>query len=180
MIKEKSTNTQNQINKELFNRNIPSENIQLMCDFRPKTSKYTYMPIIENCNKKNEKENAHIYKTFHLENIFFPGNRTPPYSGFAQNINTETQLRNQIYAIQNCEKTYYIPSTKSDLYTLNNYKYSTFNEQKYKEFMNDKDYYFKSDLFNNYYFSNFSPNPNSNKIGYCLFNNHTRQQIKDI
>ena len=36
------------------------------------------------------------------------------------------------------------------------------------------------DLFKNEQFSPVNPNPEPNKIGYALFNNATRQQVKDL
>jgi len=44
-------------------------------------------------------------------------------TGFSNNINVESQLRNQFFALQRCEQSEFVPSSDSDLYkTTVNFK----------------------------------------------------------
>ena len=54
--------------------------------------------------------------TFNPSTAFNPGNDEGPYSGYATNINVESELKNQIYALQKCSQAVYVPSSNSDLY----------------------------------------------------------------
>ena len=56
--------------------------------------------------------------TYDIKTTFNPGNAEAPWSGFATNINEESKLRNQFFALQNCEQANYVPSTTSDMYTV--------------------------------------------------------------
>ena len=106
---------------------------------------------------------THTYGTYSTKSVFNPGNAQAPWSGFSNNINTESTLRNQFFALQNCEQSEYVPSSNSDLYqTKIDYKPVQQNHPLLFE---------KSDL---------APfNPNTDNIGNSLFNNHTRNQLKE-
>ena len=84
---------------------------------------------------------------------------------FASNVNTESELRNQIYALQKCSQSVYVPKSNSDLY---NYKFQTVSKPNPHEL-----------LFRNDNFSEFNPNPNVEKIGSSPFYNNTRVQVRD-
>ena len=86
-----------------------------------------------------------------------------PWGKYAQNIETETELK---LATSNLggEESIYIPSSKSDL----------FNEQK----INNTTKTIHPLLFNKDNFNTF--NPNVKNIGNKIFMNHTRQQLKNI
>jgi hypothetical protein len=103
---------------------------------------------------------------YNSENVFNPGT-SAPYSGYATNINKESELKNQIYALQSCSQSVYVPSSKSDLYM--NYGLSSQNTpQNYPHSL-----LFKEENYNDF-------NPNQYNIGVDLFNNNTRVQIKNI
>jgi hypothetical protein len=104
--------------------------------------------------------------TYNVNKVFNPGNTHSPWSGFAANINTESDLRNQIYALQKCSQSVYVPSSKSDLYT---YNFDT-------KTQTDPHYL----LYQNANFDSFNPNPDPAKIGTNLFLNSTRTQVKDM
>jgi hypothetical protein len=55
----------------------------------------------------------HVYSP---KTCFAPLTRKPPFSGFAANVDTESLLRSQFFALQRAEQAVYIPSSKSDLY----------------------------------------------------------------
>ena len=157
---------QKQINERAFSRNIPLQPLQLYLDARPVLTKYSIMPIVD--PRKQIKTPFQQYSTFNTKTQFNPGNYGGPWSGYASNVNTESELRNQIYALQSCSQATYVPDSTSTLYT---YEWNASPIQPSQPFPN---------LFKEEQFNSFNPNPNSNFVGYALFNNATRQQIKDL
>lgn len=98
-------------------RNIPSQPLQPYLNARPVPTKYNFMPIIDN---RKENEVPLIQQATYVQtDIFNPGNSKGPWSGYASNINNESELRNQIYALQRSSESVYIPSSKSNLYNVN-------------------------------------------------------------
>jgi hypothetical protein len=123
------------------------------------------MPIVD--PRKSVKTQMNQFATYIPEKTFNPGNDFAPWSGYSANVNHESELRNQIYALQSCSQAVYVPSSKSDLYE-NKWKNSNTLVQPFP------------DLFKTENFSPVNPNPNPNIVGYALFNNATRQQVKDL
>lgn len=152
-------------NRRIYDRNIPSQMLQPYLDVRPVMTKYSYFPIVD--PRKEINVQLQQMPTYNVHNVFNPGNTQSPWSGFASNINKESELRNQIYALQKCSQSVYVPNSKSDLY-----EYSF---QSIKQNNNPH-----SLLFMNESFSDFNPNPHSDIIGVGLFNNSTRSQVKDL
>ena len=155
---------QEEINSRIYDRNIPSSMLQPYIDFRPAMTKYTYLPIVEPTKQTNVK--LQQQPTYNVQTTFNPGNTQSPWSGFATNVNTESVLRNQIFALQKCSKSEFVPNSTSDLYS---YNFKTKTQQ------NPHDL-----LFNETKFQNFNPNPDDKLIGYNMFMNSTRTQIKDL
>jgi hypothetical protein len=151
-------------NKRIYDRNVPSHILQPYLDVRPVLTKYSYFPVVD------PRRQLHVpmeqLPTYNVNKVFNPGNTTSPWSGFASNINTESDLRNQIYALQKCSQSVYVPSSKSDLY---NYSFDTKSQQ-------DPHYL----LHKNAEFDSFNPNPDPSKVGTGLFFNSTRTQVRDI
>jgi len=154
----------NQTNMRIYNRNIPTQNLQPYLDVRPVMTKYSYLPIVD--PRKELNVNLQQNPTFNPYTTFNPGNTKSPWSGFASNINTETELRNQIYALQKCSKSVYVPCSKSDLYN------HTINPTSVPQS--------HSLLFKTENFKDFNPNPDNKNVGTSIFMNSTRVQIKDI
>jgi hypothetical protein len=148
-----------------YMRNIPSQPLQPYLDARPVLTKYSIMPIVD----PREKIQTPLIQqsTYTPETVFSPGNDFGPWSGYAANVNHESELRNQIYALQSCSQATYVPNSQSNLYNI-------------KWQNNNKPQQPFPDLFKNEQFSPVNPNPEPNKIGYALFNNATRQQVKDL
>lgn len=151
-------------NTRIYDRNIPSQMLQPYVDVRPVLTKYSYFPIVD--PRKPINEPLIQMPTYNVHQIFNPGNRQSPWSGFASNINTESELRNQIYALQKCSQAVYVPSSQSDLY---NYKFKTQSKPNPHEL-----------LFKNDNFETFNPNPAPNLCGNSLFYNSTRCQVRDM
>ena len=155
---------QEQTNKRISDRNIPSQLLQPYLDVRPVMTKYSYFPIVD--PRKEIQTPLTQMPTFNVHNIFNPGNTQSPWSGFASNINMESELRNQLYAIQKCNQGAYVPNSTSDLYTYH-FKTKTIDQPHNLLFKNEK-------------FQDFNPNPNSEIIGSSIFMNSTRSQLRDL
>jgi hypothetical protein len=155
---------QEQTNKRIYDRNIPSQMLQPYLDVRPVMTKYSYLPIVDPRKQINTKLNQS--PTYNVHSTFNPGNTLSPWSGFSSNINTESVLRNQVYALQKCSQAVYVPNSTSDLY---NYQFKT------KTQPNPHDL-----LFSENSFASFNPNPDDKSIGYNMFMNSTRMQTKDL
>lgn len=151
-------------NQRIYSRNIPSQMLQPYIDVRPVMTKYSYFPIVD--PRKNISVPLQQMPTYNVHQVFNPGNTQSPYSGFATNINKESELRNQIYALQKCSQATYVPSSNSDLYS---YKFQTKTQPNPHQL-----------LFENQSFNTFNPNPAPSEVGVGLFNNATRVQVKEM
>jgi hypothetical protein len=164
-IDQPSSQRQQTIYLRSYERNIPSQPLQPYLDARPVMTKYSILPIVD---MRKQVETPLIQQaTYTPDKIYNPGNYSGPWSGYASNINNESELRNQCFALQSCTQAAYIPSSKSNLYKVH-WKNTKKIEQPFPT------------LFQNEQFYPVNPNPNQEKIGYALFNNATRQQTKDL
>jgi hypothetical protein len=152
-------------NTRIYDRNIPSQMLQPYLDVRPVMTKYSYFPIVDPRRKINTP--LEQLPTFNPHTTFNPGNATAPWSGFASSINVESELRNQIYALQKCSQAVYVPNSNSDLY-----KHQVSNQHLVNQ---PHDLLFKNEKF-----QCFNPNPEPNFIGAQSFFNSTRTQLKDL
>lgn len=164
-FKDQSTSErQKTMNFRTYSRNIPSQPLQPYLDARPVMTKYAIFPIVD-LRKPNE---VPLIKqaTYSPDKIFNPGNDFAPWSGFSSNIDQESDLRNQIYPLQTCTASHYIPSSNSDMY-----KYQFHNGQQLQQPF--------PRLFEktNLQTTQFDQNQ---QIGYALFNNSTRHQLKEL
>lgn len=153
----------NETNQRIYDRNIPSQMLQPYLDARAVSTKYSLLPIVD--PRKELSVPMTQMPIYNSQKVFNPGNSQSPWSGFASSVNVESELRNQIYALQKCSQSVYVPDSKSDLYQ------SSFRPQKsvHQPFQ---------ELFKREQFSEF--NPNVENIGQGLFLNSTRTQIKDL
>jgi hypothetical protein len=158
------SNIHKQTNNRIYERNIPSQTLQPYIDVRPVMTKYSYLPIVD--PRKSISVPLIQRPIYNVHQTFNPGNSQAPWSGFASNINKESELRNQVYALQKCNQSVYVPTSKSDLYT---YNFQTKTQPTPHEL-----------LFRNESFEIFNPNPAPGLCGSGIFNNSTRCQIKDM
>ena len=154
-----------QINHNIYSRNIPSSSIQFNFSPRSVSTKYSLLPILDHKSEPTVPINE--VNHYNSETVFFPSDRKPDFCGFGTKVDTESTLRNQFFALQKADQAKWIPNTNSDLYE-NNISFKTVN--------NDLD---TSLLFNKEDFNKHNPNV-SNKIGNNFFNNSTRVQLKNI
>ena len=155
-----SSKLQNDINHRIYDRNIPSSVLQPYLDVRPVATKYSRFPIVD----PRKRLNVPLIQepTYNIHHTFNPGDRMAPWSGFASNVNLESELRNQIYALQSCSQAVYVPDSNSDLYNP-----MIHNNKPQNELV------FKKENFDKF-------NPNTENLGYLKFNNCTRQQLRNI
>lgn len=154
----------NELNNRISERNIPSEPLQPQLSMRAVPTKYTTMPILD--QRANPNTQLNQYTTFNTMTTFNPGT-SAPWSGYATNINTESLLHNQFFALQKCDQSEYIPSSTSDLYNAFSSGSEQSVEQPYPNLFVPPVIYTKF-------------NPNTCNIGNNLFDNFTRQQIKNL
>lgn len=158
-------NLNNNTNSNIYNRNIPSENLQPNLSVRPVLSKYQTMPILSDYKKAETQINN--FSKFNINETFNPGNTKSHFSGFAYNIDDESKLRNQFFALQKSDQSVYVPNSNSDMYS-NPINFINVNKDLNNEL-----------LFKNEQFNDFNPKF-SNLVGNNLFNNSTRVQLKNI
>jgi hypothetical protein len=164
MIQETVANNHNTQNSRIYERNIPSQPLQPYLDVRAVSTKYSFLPIVD--PRKENKVNLLQMPTYNAHKVFNPGNTQSPWSGFVTNINRESELRNQIFALQKCSQSTYVPDSKSDLYQ---YAFHPTQVQQTHSL-----------LFQKENFDAFNPNPDNKIVGFGSFNNSTRCQIKDL
>ena len=158
------------MNNRNYARNIPSQPLQPYLDSRPVLTKYSIMPIVD---PRREINTPLIQQaTYNQEQIYNPGNDYGPWSGFATNVNQESELRNQIFALQECSQATYVPNSNSSLYNINWKNQGNQVSQPFPDL-------FIKQSFSPSISSSVSSSVNDN-IGYALFNNATRQQLKNL
>lgn len=154
-----------ELNNAIYDRSFPSNNLTMNFSFRPVNTKYTLMPTINKELKSDVPINN--YGVFDMSSTFYPGTRKPHYCGFATNVDKESSLRNQFFALQKADQAVYVPPSNSDLYE-NNINFVTNN--------NNLDQHL---LFQEQQFNDFNPNI-SPIIGNEVFYNSTRVQLKNL
>ena len=151
-------------NNRLSNRNIPSQPLQPYINVRPVMTKYSIMPIVD--PRAPISVEMVQQPTYNSTRVFNPGNRVSPWSGFASNVNVESELRNQVYALQKCSQSVYVPASNSDLYQFKFNPVYSHIQQPFPDL-------FKQNSYNDF-------NPNTEEVAKGAFYNHTRQQLKNL
>ena len=109
-----TTQMEAQMNSEIYQRNLPSAPLQPYLNVRPASTKYSIMPVVDPRRQLNVP--LQVNPTYNMGMTFNPGNATAPWSGYASQVNTESELKNQIFALQHCDRSTYVPQSTSDLY----------------------------------------------------------------
>ena len=152
-------------NNRIYDRNIPSSQLQPLFSLRPTPTKYTkMMDVIPPVSNNVPLTKIPLYST---SKTFLPTSRNAPFPGFTQNVDLESDLRNQFYSLQNAQQSVYVPHSESSLYTLESFAH--------EEKPNVQTHPL---LFQEQTFDSFDPNVGSSSQD--QFNNHTRQNIKNI
>jgi hypothetical protein len=153
---------QDEINDRISSRNKPSSPLQPFYYQVPVSTKYGYMPILD--ERKPPTVPLNKYPIYNPHNTFNPGNNMATWSGFANNVNIESCLRRQFFGLQDSQQAEYVPTSTSDLYNV--YVPPTPVKQPYPNL-------FKKETFDPY-------NPNPNNLGNNFFNNSTRTENRNI
>lgn len=151
-----------QLNERIAERNVPSGNLQSYFSIRPVSTKYSLMPVFD--QYKSSEVKMPIMSNYNIGKTFNPGNAQGPWSGYANNVDVETILRNQTFALQKGDRSVYVPSSNSDLYIT---------EVVGRNEVQTHPYLFKHEPLPSF-------NPNTFNLGSNVFNNATRQQLKSI
>lgn len=152
----------NSINQGIYNRNIPTGPMQPTFSPRPVDTKYVVYPAYDCRTPAQEPLIQH--STYDPQSQFNPGS-SAPYSGYATNINKESQLKDIVMPNQKwCAQTEYIPSSYSDMYKVNIPQTQSIQNHPM--------------LFKQEQFSPFNANPCN--LGGQVLNNHTRQQLLNL
>jgi|UniRef100_A0A6C0IK84 hypothetical protein len=151
-------------NNRIYDRNVPSSSLQPYFSLRPTQTKYTkFMTDIPPVQSSVPLKQVPSYSP---HTTFYPANKNAPWNGFATNVDVESDMRNQFYALQACPQATYVPQSESDLYTLRSFAHASKpNAQTHPLLFNEQ----RFDMFN----------PNVTGLSDGIFNNHTRQDIKN-
>ena len=152
-----------ELNTRISSRMIPSSPLEPVLSLRPMSTIYNHFPIIQNQPKSSVQLKS--YRTFNVKTVFNPGTAQAPWVGFSDNINTESTLRNQFFALQKSDQSEYVPESRSQLYIDYKPTIKT-NIQVHTELSAQQNF----DTFN----------PNCYDLGWQVFNNSTRNQLQDV
>lgn len=169
-----------QLNDRIHQRNFPSQELQTHFSPRSTPTRQCLFPMVDNHMpsatpiKKNPNYN--------IEANFNPGTSSP-WSGYMTHVDNESRLRNQFHANQTAAQSKYIPSSSSDLYNYDIQKeiinahrqHFPLIEQPASDITTPQPY---PRLFETPQFSSFDANEHG--LGMNTFENHTRQQVKNL
>lgn len=158
------------LNNRIYTRNIPSQQLTSNFDPRPVRTRQVVFPALD-CYQPSQTE-IQKHPTYSQHGQFNPGS-SAPYSGWASNIDNESKVKalfrtTQKWAPQNS----YIPDTRSDLFIDGRNIYREMPERSAQR-LGPHQLLFKQEQFDHF-------NPNKCNLGGDLFNNHTRQQTKNL
>ena len=152
-----------ELSTRIYDRNIPSQPLAPQFSMRPASTKYSFFPIVDP-RTPAQLEPIKPHPTYSVGQVFNPGTAQAPWSGFASNIDTESTLRSQFFALQHCDQRDYVPSTASDLYE---------SVVPVTQDVQNHPLLFKQEKFDG-----FNADPHGTAGG--VFGNHTRQEVKNI
>ena len=152
-----------ELNDRISSRYFSDKPLQPNYNPRSIPTKYSLFPIVN--RRKEVKEVLNTYPDYNGYDNFNPGTAKAPPCGFINNVDTETILRNQAFALQHADQNVYIPSSQSDLYKVE--VVSRPSEQPHPL------------LFNRFTFDGRQhQNMEKSNIGKDIFSNHTRTQLR--
>ena len=158
-------NRTTELDNRILARSFPSAPLQPNYDPRPISTKYSLMPALS--GRKPNAEPKKEYNEYNVHKTFNPCNDGAPVNGFLNNVDHETYLRNQYFALQKGDKQHYVPKGSSELF--NDYLFNTVSgeEQPHPGL-------FKKEEFNN----NRTNHSGLDGIGVDYFHNNTRTQLR--
>ena len=166
--REKASSFKDTNSSRIYDRNLPTFTLEPYLSFKSIATKYNNIDIKNDQVKRQEDIKANTMEnriSYNQHKSFNPGSNAP-WKGYSENVNDESVLRNQVYALQKCSQVEYVPSSKSDLFQYN-IDVTNVNQT-------------HTLLFKQEQFDKCDPNPKPNKIGCELFMNVTRNQLRGI
>lgn len=166
------TDTVDELNERISSRNLAYGNSDVLLPARPQQTKY----VLPFQNTEPPCRSRTLY--YNDPNAFNPGDKKGSWSGFVSNVNNESVLRNQVHALQKFPQRDFVPNSDSDLYNStipkgdNNTAEVMYPNLFSANVVKPKD-------TENLGTSNKSEPSYLQNLGINLFNNDTRQQLKD-
>jgi len=154
-----------ELNERIKSRQFPDSPLEPMLAPRSVPTKYSLFPIIN--RRKPMNEPFIPYLDYNIKQNFNPGTQNAPPSGYINNIDTETVLRNQNFALQKADQSIYVPSSNSDLYKVSVVS---------KPGQQTHPLLFEQPIFD----SKLHPNISNSNIGRDKLFNHTRTQLRNM
>jgi hypothetical protein len=152
-----------ELNQRLWSRNQPDRPPPVNFDIRPTPTKYSVFPILD----QRMPVGVPILPNSNTGS-FLPTMTTGPVQGFIQNVDKESDLRNQYFALQRGnDQACYVPSSNSDMYRVTLAQSTTRNEVQDFPLLFEKSSFSKA-IHPNLY--------NNTTVGVDRLNNHTRTQ----
>ena len=180
-----------ELNERIYSRNVPDTHLENWFTPQSFSTRFVKMPTIPPSSRNGEAATAaaaapqpeliHFATSstpqnfeiknppYNTERTFAAVTRTAPFRGFSSNVDIESSLHNQFYALQNSDQAVYIPSSTSDLYNVT--AVGRYEEQTHPG------------LFTKYNIDTTavaSNRPNIQNIGNDRWFNHTRTQLRNI
>lgn len=155
-----------EVSARIAARNVPSAPLQPYFSIRPHQTRYTHFAVGIQPPPPGTTPIERL-PAYNVSKVFNPGDAQGPWSGFATNINTESILRNQVFAAQRAAQAVYVPPSTSDLYVAPSHQ--TTQAARPAPLLNTVEL-----------FDDHDPNQDCRSVGTGTFHNHTRQQTKDI
>ena len=154
-----------ELNNRMNARNISDSALEPNFNIRPVSTKYAHFPIMD--RQPDIREQPKIYPNYRLNSNFNPGNDRAPVSGYFSNVDLETNLRNQNFALQHgAPQGVYVPTSESELYKVHVVSQPT--EQPHPDLVTQESFS-----------KAVHPNLQNTQIGNDRFFNHTRTQLRD-
>jgi hypothetical protein len=152
-------------NERIYERTQPSAPLRPY--YQPRSQHTKYTKFMTHTEPLVSDEPIVSHPPYSPSKVFYPASRSAPWSGFANNIDIESDMRNQFYGIQKSPQATYVPDSSSDLYTLQSFAHpDRENIQQHVLLFEES----KHALFN----------PNTKNISNATFNNSTRHDMLGV
>jgi hypothetical protein len=181
-IQSSSANYLNLMNDRILERTMQFKNVESLLSPRPQSTLCTMLidTILphESCKAVILHYNSNSNSNSNFNSNSNSCNTNGKWCKYINNIDTESILKNQVYALQHAPHTKYVPDSSSDLYKL----------QEVKSYKNSKCAYLNTEVqplqpiqpspshASSHAYSHDSSHASSHSI---LFNESTRQMLKN-
>lgn len=159
-----------ELNDRLFGRNLPAINTRLEPNFDIRSVPTRNCLVFPVLDLKSSSRTTIQKQDYNTEQNFAPMTKAGPIRGFVSNVQTESQLRNQYYALQHgADQGIYIPSSTSDLYRV-----------PAPVTLDPQNQPFNGLFERNSYITTENSFINNSNIGKDIFNNNTKVQLRNM